>query len=344
MLAAVLESVGKISLKKVEKPKPRPGEAVVAVMACGICQTDFSAYTGRREAKAPITLGHEISGIIDGLGEGVDGFMPQDEVVVNPNISCGRCRWCRIGLENHCPYGAVIGGEGHEEVWDGGFAEYVRVPARSLLKKPEGISFESAALTEPLAGSYKGLIKFGRLTIGEDVVIVGCGSMGLLLLLLAKAAGAGRIIGIDPVKARREKAMELGATAVIDPESEDPQRALKEMFPDGPDIVMEAAGTLEAASLAMRIAGRRTRVSMFGVIIPGEISISPKDIHFSEIEVNSSFSVTSEVMQKALDIMEKGVVDTSKIITHIFPLKDISLAFQSMMMPERVKIMIKPWD
>ncbi len=343
MLAAVLEDVGRMVLKELPKPTIKKYEVLVRVKACGICQTDYSAYTGRRTNwTPPIILGHEISGIIEEVGEEVKGWNPGDEVVLSPVISCGECDNCRLGLEHYCRNGKVIGGEGQKVVLPGGFAEYVAVPTSVLYKKPKNVSFDSAALTEPLAGSYKGMIEYSNLRLGEDVVIIGAGAMGLLLLELAVAGGAGNTIVIDVVDERLEKAKELGATHTINSKIINPKEAVYDIIPNGPDIVFEAAGVLEAAKLAFELTRRGTRINMFGVIIPGTIPISPAEIHFNETRVDASFSVNPRVMTKVISLLEKRKVDPGKIITHKFPLTEIDKALLAMELPERIKVVINP--
>lgn len=343
MLAAVLEGIKKMVLKDVPKPSIKKNEVLVRVKACGICQTDYSAYTGRRTNwNPPMILGHEISGIVEDVGEEVENWKPGDEVILSPVISCGECDNCRLGLGHYCRNGKVIGGEGQKIVLPGGFAEYLSVPTSVLYKKPQNITFESAALAEPLAGSYKGMIEYSNLRLGEDVVIIGAGAMGLLLLELAVAGGAGNTIVIDVVNERLKKAKELGATHVINSKEVDPKEAVYDIIPNGPDIVFEAAGVLEAARLAFELTRRGTRVNMFGVIIPGDIPVSPAEIHFNETRVDASFSVNPRVMTKAISLMEKGKVDPGKIVTHKFPLKEIHKALEAMESPERIKVVINP--
>jgi len=343
MLAAVLEGVKKMVLKDVPTPKIRNSEVLVRVKACGICQTDYSAYTGRRTNwTPPMILGHEISGIIEKVGDEVENWKPGDEVILSPVISCGECDNCRLGLGHYCRNGKVIGGEGQKIVLPGGFAEYVAVPTSVLYKKPANASFESTALSEPLAGSYKGMIEYSNLRLGEDVVIIGAGAMGLLLLELAAAGGAGRIIVVDVVDYRLRKAIELGATHIINSKKEDVKKKVYEIIPDGPDIVFEAAGVLEAAQMVFELTRRGTRVNMFGVIIPGYIQVSPAEIHFNETRVDASFSVNPRVMTKAVSLIEKGKVDPGKIITHRFPLEEMDKALEAMESPERIKVVINP--
>ncbi len=341
MKGAVLEGVRTMKLREVPDPSPGQGEVSVRVHACGICQTDNLAYTGARSGvRFPTILGHEISGVVEGIGSGVKAVGPGDAVVVSPVVACGRCRFCRLGLSNHCENGIVIGGEGQPVVMNGGFAEFVQVPESVLYSKPSTLSFEAAALTEPLAGSYKGLIEYSNLRVGEDVVIIGSGSMGLLLAMVGMAAGAGRLVVIDRIAERLRVASRVGVRHVVNSSTEDPVKLVQEIMPEGPDVVVEAAGTLEAASLAFKLAGRACRVNMFGVIVPGEIGVSPRQIHFSEVRVDASFSITPRVMTKSLQLMERGLVDPSRIVTHRYRLDDIQRALDSMERPDRVKVII----
>lgn len=343
MLAAVLEGVKKMVLREIEKPKAGYGEVVVQVKACGICQTDYSAYTGRRRNWKPgIIIGHEMSGIVDEVGEGVNRFKEGDEVVISPAVYCGYCDYCKKGLQHYCPNGFSIGGEGFDNVWNGGFAEFTKAPESALYQKPDNISFEVAALAEPLAGSYKGMILYSQMTLGEVVVIIGAGAMGLLLTQVAKAAGAGHLILIDVEDFKLKYAKKCGATEVINLRREDPKKAVYKIIPQGPDLIFEAAGVLDGASLAMELCRRGSRVNMFGVIIPGTIPISPADVHFTEIRMDASFSVTPRVMLKSLDLMKKRLVDPEKIITHKIPLSKIDDALEVMTSTERIKVVVLP--
>lgn len=343
MKAAVLEGVGKLVLKEVSTPKPGFGEAVVQVRSCGICQTDYKAFTGERTNwNPPMIPGHEMSGVVAEVGQGISYFKESDEVIVAPVAFCGLCDPCRSGMQHYCENGAVIGGDGFETVWDGGFAEYVKAPVGAIYHKPKSVSFDAAALAEPLAGSYKGLIEYTQMRVGEDVVIIGAGSMGLLLTQIAYAAGAGTLILIDIDDYKEEFALKCGAHYFINSSKEEPRKRVYEILPKGPEIVFEAAGPIPAAELAYSLCRRGTRINMFGVTTPGTIEVSPAQIHFKEIRTDASFSVNSKVMLKSVMLMEKKLVDPTKIITHHFPLDQINQAFQKMGTAHRVKIMIHP--
>lgn len=343
MKAAVLEGVGKIVVRDVPDPVAGPGQVLLRVRACGICQTDYLAYSGgRRNWTPPLILGHEFSGVIEEVGPDVSGWAPGDEACVSPVIHCGECLNCRLAREHYCLNGQVIGGEGQKVVLNGAFAQFVALPTKVLYRKPPNASFEGAALAEPLAGSYKGLIEYSGMRLGEDVVVIGAGSMGLLLCLVALAAGAGNLVAIDTAGARLVKALQLGVHHAIDSTKEDPKKKVYEILPAGPDLVMEAGGTLDAARLAFDLTRRGTRLNCFGVIIPGTIPFSPGDVHFLETRVDASFSVTPRAMVNSLNLIAKGLVDPSKIITHRFTLDQTQAAFDTMRSPERIKIVILP--
>ena len=343
MKAAVLEDVKKLIVKEIPTPTPINDMTLVKVKACGICMTDYKAYSGeRKNVTFPTICGHEFSGVVEQVGDNVKFFKPNDEIIASPVSNCGICKECRSGKAQYCKNGAVIGGDGMDRIIDGAFAEYVLVPENSLYHKPKNINFNAAALAEPLAGSYKGLIEYSELKIAEDLVIIGAGGMGLLASMIAERAGAASIIMIDIADWRLEFSKKCGATHLINSQKTDAIKAVYEILPDGPDIVFEAAGPLVAAQLAFDLCRRGTRVNEFGVTTEGTIAISPADVHWKETRVDASFSVYPRVMQQSIRLMEKGFIDPNKIITHKFDLDDINEAMTAMKTPERVKIIVNP--
>ena len=343
MKAAVLEGVKNLVVKDIPTPIATSDMALVRVKACGICMTDYKAFSGERtNVNFPTICGHEFSGVVEQVGDNVKFFKPNDEIIASPVSNCGICEDCRSGLAQYCKNGAVIGGDGMDTIIDGAFAEYVLVPENSLYHKPKNINFNAAALAEPLAGSYKGMIEYSELKISEDLVIIGAGSMGLHASMIAERAGAASIIMIDIEDWRLEFSKKCGATHLINSQKTDPIKAVYEILPNGPDIVFEAAGPLAAAQLAFELCRRGTRVNEFGVTTEGTIAISPADVHWKETRVDASFSVYPRAMQRSIRLMEKGFVDPNKIITHKFKLDDINEAMKTMKSPERVKIIINP--
>ncbi|NHJ23899.1 MAG: hypothetical protein EAX89_04955 [Candidatus Lokiarchaeota archaeon] len=343
MKAAVLAGVKKLIVKDIPTPIPEENMALVKIKSCGICMTDYKAYSGaRKNLDYPMIVGHEFSGVIETVGESIRFFRPGDEIIASPVSNCGICTNCRQGLTQYCKNGAVIGGDGMDRIIDGAFAEYVLVPENSLYYKPENLSFDAAALTEPLAGSYKGLIEYSQLKIAEDLVIIGAGSMGLLASMIAQKAGAASVIMIDVDDWRLNFSKNCGATDLINLTKKDPIQAVYSILPKGPDIVFEAAGPLSAAQLAFDLCRRGTRLNEFGVTTEGTINVSPAEIHWKETRVDASFSVYPRVMQQSIRLMEKGIVDPNKIITHRFNLDEIEEAMNTMKKSDRIKIIINP--
>jgi len=343
MKAAVLEDFNKIVVKEIPTLRPVDDLVLLRVRMCGICLTDYKAYKGyRKNVFFPSVLGHEFAGIVETVCDNVRFFKPGDEVVASPVSNCGVCRDCRSGFAQYCKFGAVIGGDGMENFMNGAFAEYTLVPESSLYQKPPNVSWEAAALTEPLAGAYKGLIEYSQLKIGEDLVIIGAGSMGLLASMIAQKGGAATVIMIDVDDWRLEFSKKCGATHQINSTKENPRKAVYDIIPDGPDLVFEAAGPLPAAQLAFQLCRRGTRINEFGVTTEGTIPVSPAQIHWKETRVDASFSVYPRVMQESIRLMERGLVDPSRIVTHRFDLDEIHEAMETMEISQRVKVMIRP--
>jgi L-iditol 2-dehydrogenase len=253
MLAAVLHDFNDLVLEEVQCPEPTGnGEVVVRIKACGICATDYKAIKGiRRNVEFPFIPGHEPSGIVAEVGPGVEYFRVGDEVIVMPSGYCGYCKHCREGNIHYCENGYSTGGDGASHSWPGAFAQYMKTTERSLFHKPAGLSFDCAAISEPLSGAWKGTIQYSQMQVGDDVIVIGVGGIGLLCMMVARVAGAARLIAIDPSPYARKQALELGASHVIDPVHEDVKRRVYEIIPEGPDLIIEAAGPIEAVRMAV---------------------------------------------------------------------------------------------
>jgi len=268
MLAAVLHDFDVLELEQVPIPRPeRSGEVVVRIKSCGICATDYKAIKGiRKNVAFPFIPGHEPSGVVAAVGPGVSKFRVDDAVIVQPSGYCGICRHCREGNTHYCEQAFTTGGDGADDVWPGAFAEYMKTRECSLFAKPADISFDAAALTEPLGGAWKGVIQYSQMQVGDDVVIIGVGSIGLLCMMVAKAAGAARLIAIDTSDYALRNAVKLGATHAINAATEDARKRVYEIIPDGPDLVVEAAGPIEAVRLMVDLRRRGTNLAPFAAI------------------------------------------------------------------------------
>jgi len=343
MRAAVLKDFGRLVLEEVPDPDPGLGEVVVRIKACGICATDYKAFRGlRRNVTLPCILGHEAAGVVARVGPGCRRFKEGDPVIVAPSGGCGLCRHCRSGNTHYCARGFTTGGDGGAETWPGAFAEWMRTREACLYAKPPSVSFEAAALTEPLSGAWKGVIHHSEMRVGDDVVIIGTGGIGLLCLLVAKAAGAGRLIAIDPSDTALRNAARLGATHTINPERTPPKEAVYDILPEGPDLVVEAAGPIEAVRLMVDLRRRGTRWNVFGITTHETFELDGGTTHFLEGRMDASFGTHPLAMLHAIRLMERGLVDPGEIISHRFPLAEIHLAMETMAGRERNKIVIEP--
>lgn len=343
MLAAVLKDFDDLVLEDVPVPEPGPGEVVVRIRSCGFCATDYKAIRGiRRNVRFPAILGHEPAGVVHAIGDAVEHFREDDEVICQPSGYCGLCRHCRAGDTHYCEHAFTTGGDGPEDVWPGAFAEYMKTKATCLLHKPAAVSFDAAALCEPLSGAWKGLIQKSQLEVGEDVVIIGTGGIGLLCVMVARAAGAGRLIAIDPSEYARRSALRLGATHVIDPAAGDPKRQIYKILPEGPDLVVEAAGPIEAVRLMVDLRRRGTRWNVFGITTHETFELDGGRMHFLEARMDASFGTTPLAMLKAIRLMETGLVDPEKTISHRFELSQIHQAVETMAAADRGKVIVNP--
>jgi L-iditol 2-dehydrogenase len=343
MLAAVLRDFDRLELEELPIPEPGLSEVVVRIKTCGICATDYKAIKGiRRNVTFPAILGHEPSGVVARVGPGVVHFKEGDEVICQPSGYCGYCNHCRTGNTHYCEHAFTTGGDGPEDVWPGAFAEYMRTRENTLFHKPAGISFDAASLAEPLSGAWKGVIQYSEMQLGDDVVVIGVGSIGLLCLMVARAAGAGRLIAVDISAHARRRALALGATHAVDPLDGDAVKRVYEILPDGPDLVVEAAGPIEAVQLMVDLRRRGTRWNVFGITTHETFELDGGLTHFLEGRMDASFGTTPLAMSRAIRLMEAGLVDVEQVISHRYPLAEIHEALAVMERPDRNKVVIHP--
>jgi threonine dehydrogenase-like Zn-dependent dehydrogenase len=343
MLSAVLKDKNRLELEDVAIPEPKPDEVLVRVRACGFCATDYKAIRGlRSNVQFPLVPGHEPSGVVAAIGSAVQHLKEGDAVIIQPSGFCGHCDDCRVGKTHYCVHAYTTGGDGPEDVRPGSFAEYVVTGANTVLHKPWNLSFQAACQTEPLSGAWKGVIQMSEMKVGDDVVVIGTGSIGMYCLMVAKAAGAGRLIAIDVSDYALETAGKLGATHLVNPGKEDALQRLKQILPKGPDLVVEAAGPIEAVRLMVKLLRRGTRWNIFGITTHDTFELDGGLMHFLEARMDASFGTNPTAMQQALRLMERGLVDPEQVISHRIALSDIHQAVDIMGTPKRHKIIIEP--
>jgi len=343
MLAAVLKDFNQLVLEEVPTPEPGPGQVLVRIKSCGFCATDFKAIKGiRRNVRFPLIPGHEPAGVVAGVGANVKHVKEGDEVIIQPSGYCGFCPNCRVGLTHYCEHSYTTGGDGPEDTRPGSFAEYTLTDAITLFKKPATISFDAACQTEPVSGAWKGVVHFSQMEVGDDVVIVGTGGIGMFCLMVAKAAGAGRLIAVDVSDYALATARRLGATHTVNPSKVDAKRAIYDILPEGPDLVVEAAGPIAAVRLMVSLLRRGTRWNVFGITTHETFELDGGLMHFLEARMDASFGTNPLAMQKAIRLIERGLVDPEQAISHRFPLTEIQKAVDVMASAERNKVIINP--
>ncbi len=343
MLSAVLRDFNDLVLEDIPVPDPGPGDVLIKIMACGFCATDYKAIKGiRRNVSFPLVPGHEPAGVVAAIGRNVSHVKPGDAVIVQPSGFCGICRFCRTGFTHYCDHAYTTGGDGPDDVRPGSFAEFMLTEANTVYLKPPNVSFDAACQSEPVSGAWKGIIRHSEMQVGDDVVVIGTGGIGMYCLLMAKAAGAGRLISIDHSPYALDTAKRLGATHVINPEDQDPYETVYNILPEGPDLVVEAAGPIEAVRLMVRLLRRGTRWNVFGITTPETFELDGGLAHFLEARMDASFGTNPEAMEKAIRLIARGVLDPEQVVSHRFALTDIHEAIDVMGSPERNKVIIHP--
>ena len=287
MHAARLRAIGEMRVEDVPRPAPGPGELVVRVEAAGVCGSDRHMFRGEYPTALPVTLGHEFCGIVEALGEGAGRIPVGARVTIDPNIACGHCPACRIGRPNLCHNLVAIG-----VFRDGGFAEYVAVPEGQAFVLPAGLDPVHGAFSEPLACCLHGL-DVARIQPGMSVAVLGGGVIGMLMVQLARLAGAETIVLSTRQKPRRALALELGATHALDPGAGDVAEMIagaQGIVPGGVDVALECAGVPETFSQSIALARRGGTVVVFGVMARGQtVPVEPFDLLFRELRLESAY-------------------------------------------------------
>ncbi len=335
MKAVVFLEPNKLVVEERPIPEIGAGDALVKVHACGVCGTDLHIFAGEHIVRFPVIPGHEFSGEIVAVGDEVTNAKVGDRITVDPNIVDHTCRFCTRGEIHLCENLTAVGVN-----YDGGFAEYCRVPAEQAYGVPDSVSLDEAAFAEPLACCIHGIDR-ARVVAGSTVVILGAGSIGLLMVQLAKAAGA-RVIVSEPDERKRRMAGQLGAEVEIDPSACDPKAEVLESTVVGADVVIECAGRLETAELAPKLARRGGTILQFGVVSPQEtMRISPYDIFYRELTIVGSF-VNPFTHARAVEMLASKQVEVMPLVTHRFGLDDVSKALETAAGRDSVKVQVVP--
>lgn len=316
------------------------GEVLLKVAACGICGTDVHIYHGDKgsaEVTPPVILGHELSGTVAQVGAGVTRLKPGDRVAVDPNRYCGDCHYCNIGKKQLCSNLFAVGVNR-----DGGFAEYCYVPEDQCYPLADGVPLEYGAMAEPLACCIHGIDRV-KIRLGDTVLVIGGGAIGLLMVQLAKQSGASLVILSEPAAIRRETGRQIGADGVIDPSCEDVSERLRQLTgADGVDVVIECVGNTAATAQAFQAAKRGATILLFSVPKAGAIHpLSLEEVYQKELTILGSM-INPDTHQRAVDLINRGRIQLGPVITHRFPLEQVKEAILMQMSGQAVKVMVEP--
>lgn len=337
MKAAVYHGIRDLRVEEVPEKELRDNEIMIQVKYCGVCGTDihiFNGDGGSFEVTPPLIPGHEFSGVVVKTGAKATKFKVGDRVSADPNDMCGECYFCKSGKQHFCTNNVGIG-----TTQDGGFAEYVVMREKQVYQFSEKLDFLEAAMAEPIACCLHG-IDLCHIKAGDTVLVMGGGPIGMIMLQLAKNAGASKLILSEPVEEKRDLALKLGATKVIDPINEDVQTVLTD-YCENVDVVIECVGNIHTQADAIRFAGKMATVMYFGLASPDEsFPIKPDDIFKKELTVTSSF-INPYTFERAIQILESGTIDLRPLLTNIVPLDDIVEVFTKPEYRRAGKVMIQ---
>lgn len=330
MRAVVFDAPKRVVLKQVPRPIPAPDEVIVRVMASGLCGTDRHLYHGDFPAPYPLIPGHEFSGVIAHVGGAVTAWRVGDRVIVDPNIACGECYFCRHAQSNHCLNHAAIG-----VTRDGAFAEFVAAPARNVYAIGANLSFEEAAMVEPLSCVVYGLRRL-QLQVGDAVLIFGAGPIGLLLLQCCARGGASSVTVVEVDDARLALARAFGATQGVNAREQDTR--LKEIAPYGFDAVIDATGNPRVVEACIARVKSGGKVLLFGVCPEdARISLSPFEIYRRDLSIIGTFALRYS-FDPALELIRNGVVQVKPLLRPVVSLDEIPALFEN---PSRAKDALK---
>ena len=317
-----------------------PTDVLLRVHACGVCGTDVHIYKGEAGSAPvtpPVVLGHEFSGIVTAVGSAVTTCRPGDKIAADPNMYCGICRPCREGRKQNCEHLFALGVN-----TNGGFAEFCVLPQTQCFVLPEDADLDAAAMVEPLACAIHGIDQAG-IRPGCNVLVIGGGAIGLLMVQLAKLSGAANVLLSEPVAVRRKIGAEVGADAVVDPIHESLPEKIRQVFgADGADTVIECVGNPQAALQAVESAGPGGTVLLFSVPKVGStIPLPLMDIYKKELHIHGSI-INPDTHQRAVDLIAAGRLELKKLITHTFDPEHLEEAILCQMGSESIKVLVKP--
>lgn len=310
MKAMVLRAPSELALDDVGLPEVPAGHVLVRITHSGLCGTDLKIYKGAIPAQYPLIMGHEM------VGEMAGG----ERVIIDPVLYCGTCFHCRIGQTNLCPAGGLIGRE-----TNGGFAEYAAVPASQIFRLPDSVDSRIAPLIQ-VATTCLHAQRLGQVSLGESVAVLGLGVSGQLHVQLAKARGAGKVIGISRSRFKNDLAKQLGADVTIESGPDTVAKVLDETDGRGADVVIECTGVMSQIADAIRMVRFGGRILLFGITSATSGSLPFYDLYFKELTLINNRAATAQDFPVMIDLVNRAVVRLEPLVTHRMALDELGAA------------------
>ncbi len=343
MKALVLQEYKRLVLDDVPVPSTGTGEVRIRVRACGICGSDVHGYdgsTGRR--RPPVIMGHEAAGEIAKIGPEVAGYAIGDRVTFDSTISCGKCRYCRLGRINLCDNRRVLGVSCGEYRQDGAFAEFVTVPSRILYRIPDTVSLEHAAMVEAISVAVHAVGRVGR-PLGKSAVVIGAGMIGLLLIQAARAAGFGSILAVDIDPDRLVVAQSLGADETILASKDNTALMVRQQTGgNGAEVVFDVVGSPDTVATAVQSAVKGGTVVLVGNLAP-QVPFPLQSVVTREITLLGSCASSGEY-PLCLDLLASGAIRVDPLISAVAPLAEGPAWFDRLYAHEKglMKVILVP--
>jgi len=343
--AAVLEGLNQLTVREVPTPDVEDDGVLVRVHSCAVCGSDIRMFHhGNPRLKPPAIMGHESAGVVAAVGGRVTKFRVGDRVAIGADVPCGECRFCMAGIGNNCQINYAMGYQ-----FPGSFAEYVYLnrtvvnhgPVHLL---PAHVSFNEGALAEPLACVLNAL-ELASVRLGDTVVIIGAGPIGLMIIEVARRMGASKVIVVQRSRPRLELARGFGADVYICSSEEDAvARVLDETEGLGADVILTACPAPEAQVDAIAMARNRARVNFFGGL-PKDKSVVALDtnvIHYKELFIMGAHGCVPRHHAMAVDLIAAGAVDMKRFVSHQFPLDQVTDAFAAAESHAGLRVVVNP--
>jgi 2-desacetyl-2-hydroxyethyl bacteriochlorophyllide A dehydrogenase len=341
MRALVLTEYKRLQVREVPEPAVAEGDVLVRVHACGICGSDvhgFDGSTGRRIP--PLVMGHEAAGEVVRVGSAVRGLAPGDRVTFDSTVSCGRCDYCRQARTNLCDARRVMGVSCGEYRQDGAYAEYVSVPAHIVYPLPAEVPFEHAAMVELVSVAVHAV---GRVAMpARTAVVVGAGTIGLLVIQALRAAGTPRVIAIDVDDGKLSFARRMGAEVGLNPTSSDVPAEVRRLTEGGADVALECVGATAPIETAIACVRKGGAVVLVGNVTP-VISLPLQAVVAGEITLRGTCASSGEY-PRAIELLRTGAIDVGPLITEVAPLEEGPAMFDRLHARERglMKVVLQP--